>query len=113
MPALETPPASGTEPGPKPSAAPAAGAAPRLFPVPRSLPGWLLAPLTWSLIALVRGYQKFISPGLPPSCRFAPSCSQYTLEALQRHGAIKGAWLGVRRLVRCHPWHPGGYDPVP
>jgi len=84
-----------------------------LFPVPRSLPGRLLAPLTWLLIALVRGYQKFISPGLPPSCRFAPSCSQYTLEALQRHGALKGAWLGVRRLVRCHPWHPGGYDPVP
>lgn len=110
---LETPPANRPEPGaPRPAEA-SPDAVPRLFPVPRTVPGRLLAPLTWLLIALVRFYQKFISPGLPPSCRFAPTCSQYTLEALQRHGAIKGAWLGARRLVRCHPWHPGGYDPVP
>jgi len=85
----------------------------RLFPRPRSIVGWILAPLTWLAIALIRFYQLFISPGLPPSCRFAPSCSQYTLEAVQRYGALKGVWLGARRLVRCHPWHPGGYDPVP
>ena len=65
------------------------------------------------LVALVRGYQKFISPGLPPSCRFYPSCSQYALEALQRHGALKGTLLAARRLTRCHPFNPGGDDPVP
>ncbi len=65
------------------------------------------------LVALVRGYQKFISPGLPPSCRFYPSCSQYALEALQRHGAMKGTLLAARRLTRCHPFNPGGEDPVP
>jgi putative membrane protein insertion efficiency factor len=90
--------------GPRPSA---------LFPRPRTVLGWILAPATWLLIALILFYQKLISPGLPPSCRFAPSCSQYALEAVQRYGALKGAWLGARRLVRCHPWHPGGYDPVP
>ena len=84
-----------------------------LFPRPRSIIGWALAPITWLLIALIRCYQRLISPGLPPSCRFAPSCSQYALEAVQRYGAVKGVWLGVRRLVRCHPWHPGGFDPVP
>jgi putative membrane protein insertion efficiency factor len=61
----------------------------------------------------IRGYQKFISPALPPSCRFSPSCSQYTLEAVSKYGALKGLWLGVRRLIRCHPFNPGGYDPVP
>ena len=61
----------------------------------------------------IRGYQKFIGPALPPSCRFSPSCSQYALEAVSKHGALKGMWLGARRLVRCHPFNPGGYDPVP
>ena len=61
----------------------------------------------------IRGYQKFISPGLPPSCRFTPSCSQYALEAVAKHGALKGSWLAARRLVRCHPFNPGGYDPIP
>jgi len=65
------------------------------------------------LILLVRGYQLTISPVLPPSCRFSPSCSHYTLEALRRYGAVKGSWLGVRRLLRCHPFNPGGFDPVP
>ena len=65
------------------------------------------------LVFLVRGYQLLISPVLPPSCRFHPSCSQYTLEALRRYGALKGSWLGLRRLVRCHPFNPGGFDPVP
>jgi len=61
----------------------------------------------------IRGYQKFISPALPPSCRFSPSCSQYALEAVSKYGALKGIWLGLRRLIRCHPFNPGGYDPVP
>jgi len=65
------------------------------------------------LIVPVTGYRRFISPLLPPSCRFAPSCSEYALEALQRHGAARGLWLTVRRLARCHPFNPGGYDPVP
>ena len=65
------------------------------------------------LAGLVRGYQLVISPVLPPSCRFTPSCSQYALEAIVRHGAVKGTWLAARRLVRCHPFHPGGFDPVP
>lgn len=84
-----------------------------LFPRPRSVGGWIMAPVSWLAILLIKLYQTFISPGLPPSCRFSPSCSQYTLEAVQRHGALKGVWLGARRLVRCHPWHPGGHDPVP
>jgi hypothetical protein len=65
------------------------------------------------LMATLRGYRRFVSPLLPPACRFEPTCSEYTLEAVRRHGAARGAWLGVRRLARCHPWHPGGYDPVP
>ena len=62
---------------------------------------------------LIRGYQLVVSPLLPPSCRFTPSCSQYALEAVNRHGALKGSWLAARRLARCHPFHPGGFDPVP
>jgi putative membrane protein insertion efficiency factor len=62
---------------------------------------------------LIRGYQLFLSPLLPPSCRFTPSCSQYALEAVTRHGALRGSWLAARRLARCHPFHPGGFDPVP
>jgi hypothetical protein len=65
------------------------------------------------LAGLIRGYQLVISPALPPSCRFTPSCSQYALEAVRRHGAVRGSWLAARRLARCHPWNPGGYDPVP
>jgi uncharacterized protein len=63
--------------------------------------------------ALIRGYQLLLSPLLPPSCRFTPSCSQYALEAVTRYGALRGTWLAARRLVRCHPFHPGGFDPVP
>jgi uncharacterized protein len=65
------------------------------------------------MIATIRFYQRFISPLLPPACRFEPSCSAYTLEAIQIHGAIRGGWLGTCRLLRCHPFNPGGYDPVP
>ncbi|MYM41992.1 membrane protein insertion efficiency factor YidD [Duganella qianjiadongensis] len=62
---------------------------------------------------LVRGYQLAISPLLPPSCRFYPSCSNYALEALQVHGAGRGSLLTIKRICRCHPWNPGGHDPVP
>lgn len=65
------------------------------------------------LIVPIRGYQRFISPLLAPRCRFHPSCSQYAIEALQRHGALRGTWLALGRLLRCHPLHPGGDDPVP
>ena len=61
----------------------------------------------------VRGYRYFLSPMLPPSCRFHPSCSEYAEEALTEHGALRGGWLATKRLCRCGPWHPGGYDPVP
>lgn len=82
----------------------------------RSLPGkgqrlkpFFTKPLIW----LVRAYQLIISPFVPPSCRFHPTCSHYAIEALEKHGALKGGWLALRRIFRCHPWHPGGHDPVP
>jgi len=66
-----------------------------------------------ALIALLRGYQYAIRPLVGANCRFFPSCSDYAKEAIERHGAGHGAWLATRRLCRCHPYHPGGYDPVP
>lgn len=66
-----------------------------------------------ALVGLLRFYQRFISPLIPPSCRFAPSCSEYAVRALSTHGVVYGTWLTVRRLLRCAPWHPGGWDPVP
>ena len=65
------------------------------------------------LVALLRTYQYAISPFLGRRCRYYPSCSEYAVEAVEKYGAIKGGWLGVKRVCRCHPWHPGGYDPVP
>jgi uncharacterized protein len=65
------------------------------------------------LLALVKGYRQFISPLTPPSCRFMPTCSQYALEAIDRHGPLQGSWLTVKRIGRCHPFCEGGYDPVP
>jgi putative membrane protein insertion efficiency factor len=69
--------------------------------------------MTRVLMGAVTGYRRFVSPLLPPRCRFEPSCSAYALEALQVHGAARGLWLAVARIARCHPFHPGGYDPVP
>ncbi|QGZ40136.1 hypothetical protein IP92_05616 [Pseudoduganella flava] len=68
---------------------------------------------TLPLRLLVRAYQVALSPLMPPSCRFYPSCSNYALEALRVHGAAKGSWLAARRVCRCHPWNAGGFDPVP
>ncbi|MFF2878990.1 membrane protein insertion efficiency factor YidD [Gottfriedia sp. NPDC057991] len=65
------------------------------------------------LIGIIRFYQKWISPATPPSCRFYPTCSSYGLEAIQTHGALKGTYLTTKRILKCHPLHPGGYDPVP
>jgi uncharacterized protein len=65
------------------------------------------------LIGLIEGYQKYLSPLKPPMCRFQPTCSQYAIAALQTHGILKGSWLATCRICRCHPLHPGGYDPVP
>jgi len=64
------------------------------------------------LIGLINVYRKFISPMKPPSCRFIPTCSEYALEAVGRYGAMKGMKMALRRILRCHPFHPGGYDPV-
>ncbi|WP_253473634.1 membrane protein insertion efficiency factor YidD [Natronocella acetinitrilica] len=65
------------------------------------------------IILLIRLYQLVLSPLLGPCCRFYPSCSHYTMEAVQVHGPVRGLWLGLRRILRCHPLHPGGIDPVP
>ena len=67
----------------------------------------------WTLILPIRFYQKFISPLLPPACRYTPTCSQYAIEAIKKHGPIKGTWLAIKRILRCNPWGGKGYDPVP
>jgi putative membrane protein insertion efficiency factor len=64
------------------------------------------------LIALLQGYKKFVSPWLPSACRYRPTCSEYMVDAIRAHGALRGVWLGLKRLGRCHPFHEGGYDPV-
>lgn len=71
------------------------------------------SPLAWILLLPVRFYRAVLSPLIPPSCRFYPSCSAYAVESLTRHGAFRGVYLTLRRLLRCGPWHPGGLDPVP
>ncbi|SEH47936.1 membrane protein insertion efficiency factor YidD [Parafannyhessea umbonata] len=65
------------------------------------------------LLLLIKGYKKYLSPLFPPSCIYEPTCSQYALEAIEKHGALKGSWLAFRRIIRCNPFHKGGYDPVP
>lgn len=69
-------------------------------------------PRSWG-VAVIRVYQRWISPFKPPACRFWPTCSEYVAQAVARYGVVRGGWLGIRRLARCHPFHPGGYDPVP
>ena len=64
-------------------------------------------------VRLLRAYRRWVSPLYPPVCRFYPSCSAYALEAVAKHGAVKGSWLAMRRILRCHPFRAGGYDPVP
>lgn len=67
--------------------------------------------LGWFLKGLIRLYQRLLSPLIGPVCRFYPSCSNYTLQAIEKYGPLRGSWKGFRRILRCHPWHPGGYDP--
>ncbi len=75
-------------------------------------PSRRLSPGAWLTVHVIRAYQHLMAWS-PSRCRFAPSCSQYALEAVTEHGMVRGAWLAVRRLGRCHPWNPGGFDPVP
>lgn len=97
---------SASQPTPTGLAAPATTPLHRLGRQARSLPGRLL-------IGLVQLYRLAVSPVLAPSCRYWPSCSEYAIEALRRHGAARGSWLAARRLCRCHPWSAGGIDEVP
>jgi putative membrane protein insertion efficiency factor len=68
--------------------------------------------MQWLILLLLRFYKRFVSPLLPSACRFYPTCSEYMIAAVERHGAVRGVWFGLRRLVRCHPFHAGGFDPV-
>ncbi len=69
--------------------------------------------ITKLLILPIRGYQRFISPLTPPVCRFTPTCSNYAIQAIQKHGPLRGTWLAIKRIARCNPWGGSGYDPVP
>jgi putative membrane protein insertion efficiency factor len=72
-----------------------------------------MSPVRAAALFLLRFYKRFISPILPPMCRFDPTCSVYTMQAVEKYGVLRGVWLGMRRLARCHPFNPGGWDPVP
>jgi hypothetical protein len=82
-------------------------------PILRGLPARVAHLPALGIVTLIRGYQRFISPAFPPSCRFTPTCSSYAITSIERYGLAKGGWLAARRLGRCHPWNPGGHDPVP
>jgi putative membrane protein insertion efficiency factor len=69
--------------------------------------------MTRLLVGIIAAYKRLLSPVLPPACRFVPSCSEYAAAAIEKHGPLRGVFLAVRRIVRCAPWHPGGFDPVP
>lgn len=69
--------------------------------------------IVYPFVLLIRGYQKFISPLTPSSCRYSPTCSHYAVEALEKHGLLKGGWLAIKRIASCNPWGGSGYDPVP
>jgi putative membrane protein insertion efficiency factor len=73
--------------------------------------GWLRRILAGFIVLGVRGYQRLLRPVLPAVCRFQPSCSEYMILAVNKYGPVRGGWRGVRRICRCHPWNPGGYDP--
>lgn len=74
---------------------------------------WIRQLLMWILLLPIYFYRACISPLLPPACRFTPTCSQYAIEAIKKHGPVKGLYLAIRRILRCHPWGGSGYDPVP
>ncbi|WP_211307726.1 membrane protein insertion efficiency factor YidD [Hydrotalea sandarakina] len=74
---------------------------------------WIRNILSWPLIILIKFYQYVISPNIGPKCRFTPTCSQYAIEALKKYGIIKGGWLSLKRISKCHPWGSHGHDPVP
>lgn len=69
--------------------------------------------MKYVVLGLIQVYQRYVSPLTPPSCRYVPTCSQYAVESVSKYGALKGLWLAVKRISRCHPFHEGGYDPVP
>jgi hypothetical protein len=69
--------------------------------------------MKWLALRAIRLYKRFLSPMLPSACIYTPTCSEYTYQAIERYGLIRGGWLGVKRIARCHPFHEGGYDPVP
>ncbi len=72
--------------------------------------------MPWSrrvVLGLLTFYRRFVSPALPPSCRYVPSCSEYMYQAVEKYGIARGVWMGIKRILRCHPFRPGGYDPVP
>ncbi len=85
----------------------------KLFMQIKELLKSVLKIITFPFIVLIKIYQIFISPLFPSSCRYTPTCSHYTLEALKKYGLFKGGWLGIKRISRCHPWGGSGYDPVP
>jgi hypothetical protein len=72
-----------------------------------------VSPFARLFVLTIRGYQVALSPLLPSACRYTPSCSRYAIEAIEKYGAVRGSWMGARRILRCHPFHRGGYDPVP